>query len=152
MTATTIRMIHVACRDLGLDQDTRHELQERVTGKASLSDMTERQLKLVVDELKAKGWSPMPKGKAKAKAGGKVFRNFASRGDVRFCHVLWGKLVAAGTFTVPGHEGLNAFARTVLAQQDGATILDVDQLRDHKQIALLIEVLKNRCARAGVVI
>lgn len=148
MSATTIRMIHVACRDLGLDQDTRHELQERVTGKASLSDMNERQLKLVVDELKAKGWTPVQK--KTPKKGGKPFRNFASRGDIRFCHVLWGKLVAAGVFAVPGHEGLNAFARTVLEKTDGATILDVDQLRDHKQIALLIEVLKNRCARAGV--
>lgn len=148
MTATTIRMIHVACRDLGLDQDTRHELQERVTGKASLSDMTEKQLKLVVDELKAKGWSPVPK-KA-VKKGGKTFRNFASRGDIRFCHVLWGKLVAAGVFAVPGHEGLNAFARTVLEKQAGATPLDFDQVRDHGQIALVIEVLKARCIRAGV--
>lgn len=144
MSATTIRMIHVACRDLGLDQDTRHELQERITGKASLSDMTERDLKLVVDELKAKGWTPAPK------KGPKTFRNFASRGDIRFCHVLWAKLVAKGVFSVPGHEGLNAFARTVLEKADGVAILDVDQLRDHKQIALLIEVLKNRCARAGV--
>lgn len=148
MSATTIRMIHVACRDLGLDQETRHELQERVTGVSSLSAMNERQLKLVVDELKAKGWKPVQKGAAKK--DGKPFRNFASRGDVRFCHVLWAKLVAAGVFAVPGHEGLNAFARTVLEKTDGATILDVDQLRDHKQIALLIEVLKNRCARAGI--
>lgn len=145
MSATTIRMIHVACRDLGLDQDTRHELQERVTGKASLSDMTERDLKLVVDELKSKGWKPVQK-----KAGAKPFRNFASRGDIRFCHVLWGKLVAAGVFAVPGHEGLNAFARTVLEKADGVAILDIDRLRDHKQIALLIEVLKNRCTRAGI--
>ena len=144
MSATTIRMIHVACRDLGLDQETRHELQERVTGKVSLSDMNERQLKLVVDELRAKGWKPA------RKVGAKTFRNFASRGDIRFCHVLWGKLVAAGVFAVPGHEGLNAFARTVLEKADGVAILDVDGLRDHKQIALLIEVLKNRCARGGV--
>ena len=148
MSATTIRMIHVACRDLGLDQETRHELQERVTGVSSLSAMTERQLKLVVDELKAKGWTPV--AQKSRKPGAKPFRNFASRGDVRFCHVLWAKLVGAGVFAVPGHEGLNAFARTVLEKQGGATILDVDQLRDHKQIALLIEVLKNRCARAGV--
>ena len=148
MSATTIRMIHVACRDLGLDQETRHELQERVTGTASLSDMNERQLKLVVDELKAKGWKAMPK--SGPKKGGKQFRNFASRGDIRFCHVLWGKLVSAGVFAVPGHEGLNAFARTVLEKQSGAIILDVDSLRDHQQIALVIEVLKSRCARAGI--
>jgi len=80
MSATTIRMIHVACRDLGLDQDTRHELQERLTGKASLSDMNERQLKLVVDELKAKGWTPV--AKQTAKKGAKPFRNFVSRGDI----------------------------------------------------------------------
>ena len=148
MSATTIRMIHVACRDLGLDQETRHELQERVTGVTSLSAMNERQLKLVVDELKAKGWKPVQKGATKK--GGKQFRNFASRGDIRFCHVLWGKLVEKGVFAVPGHEGLNAFARTVLEKAEGVAILDVDQLRDHKQIALLIEVLKNRCDRVGV--
>jgi hypothetical protein len=144
MSATTIRMIHVACRDLGLDQDTRHELQQRITGKTSLSDMCERELKLVVDELKAKGWTPAPK------KGGKTFRNFASRGDIRFCHVLWGKLVRAGAVQVPGATGLNAFVRARFETAWGAVPIDVDQMRDHRQIAAVIEALKGMCKRAGV--
>lgn len=144
MSATTIRMIHVACRDLGLDEDTRHELQARVTGKASLSDMTERDLRLVVDELKAKGWTPA------AKKTGKGFRNFASRGDIRFCHVLWGKLVREGAVQVTGATGLNAFIRQRFETSWGAVPIDIDQMRDHKQIATVIEALKAMCHRAGI--
>jgi len=40
MTANSqIKLIHVACRDLGLDEDTRRDLQLFVTGKDSLKAM-----------------------------------------------------------------------------------------------------------------
>lgn len=38
MTSKTLqRMIHVGCKQLGLDNDTRHDLQLVATGKASMS-------------------------------------------------------------------------------------------------------------------
>jgi phage gp16-like protein len=136
------KLIHVGCRDLGLDAETRRGLQLVVTGKISLSDMTEAEMEAVVAALKARGF------KASGKQVGK--RAAAPRGDVRFCHVLWGKLAAAGAVDQPGAAGLNAFVRARFARAWGAVPIDVDQMRDWQQIAAVIEALKGMCKRAGV--
>lgn len=138
MTAL-VRTIHFACRQLGLDAETRHDLQLLVTGKASLTDMTPAEQERVLAELKARGFRI---------AGGK--RPAAKRGDVRFAHVLWRKLHRAGAVDKAGAAGLNAFIRARFAAAWGAAVLDVDHMRDAAQIATVIEALKAMCARAGV--
>ena len=52
------KMIHVGCRELGLDTDLRCELQLQVTGKASMSDMTDAELNAVLSDLKSRGFEP----------------------------------------------------------------------------------------------
>ena len=52
------RLIHVGCRDLGLDDETRRSVQLVATGKTSMSDMTESELRKVVDALKERGFKP----------------------------------------------------------------------------------------------
>jgi hypothetical protein len=143
--AAQIKLIHVACRDLGLDEDTRREMQLHVTGKDSLKAMTDPELDAVVEALKAKGFKP-----SGGKQPGKGHRRFATRGDVRFIHVLWGKLVKANAVATPGAVGLNAFIRQRFEKAWGAVPLDVDQMRDWKQIASVIEALKAMCTRAGI--
>lgn len=140
--AALIRTIHVGCRQLGLDDETRRDLQLRVVGKASLSDMTPAEQQKVLDALKAQGFQPSGGGKAKRKP--------AARGDVRFCHVLWGKLHRAGAVDQGGAKGLNAFVRARFEKAWGAAPIDIDQMRDHAQIASVIEALKGMCKRAGV--
>lgn len=144
MTAL-LKTIHVGCRQLGLDEDTRRDLQLVATGKASLKDMTPAEHQAVLDALKARGFKPGPSSAAK-----KGFRRPATRGDVRFCHVLWGKLLRAGAVQVPGATGLNAFIRARFEKTWGAVPLDVDSMRDWRQIAAVIEALKAMCQRAGV--
>ena len=155
MNHSQIRLIHVAARELGLDDDTRHQLQLVTTGKASLADMTPAELDRVVDALKARGFTP---GRRVAKKG----RPTAARGDVRFIHVLWGKLVKAGAVDgagatgatgatgAAGAKGLNAFIRKRFEAAWGAAPLDVDQMQDAAQIATVIEALKAMCRRAGI--
>jgi phage gp16-like protein len=143
MTAL-LKTIHVACRQLGLDEDTRRDLQLVATGKTSLKDMTAAEHQKVLDALKARGFAVSAGAKKKA------FRRPATRGDVRFCHVLWGKLVKAGAVQVPGATGLNAFIRARFEKAWGAVPLDVDSMRDWQQIAAVIEALKGMCKRAGV--
>ena len=145
MSAHHIRLIHVACRDLGLDEDTRRDLQLAVTGKDSLKSMSEPELVAVVEALKSKGFKP-----SGGKQGRKGHRQSAPRGDLRYVHVLWGRLVAANAVQVPGVGGLNAFIRARFEKAFGAVPIDVDQMRDWKQIATVIEALKAMCARAGV--
>jgi hypothetical protein len=147
MTAarSTIAMIHVAAKELGLDAETRRDLQLRVTGKASLKDMTPGELDRVVEEFKKAGFKPVSKG-----GSHQVRRAAATRGDVRFCHVLWGKLWRAGVVEVRGAAGLNAFVRARYGAAWGAVPIDIDTMTDARQIATIIEGLKAMCLRAGV--
>ncbi|MDB5658339.1 MAG: hypothetical protein JWS10_954 [Cypionkella sp.] len=145
MTANTVlKTIHVACRDLGMDNDTRRDLQLLVTGKESLATMTPAEQQAVLDALKARGFKPSA-GKAS-----RTYRRPATRGDIKFCHVLWGKLARAGAVDLPGAAGLNAFIRARFEKAWGAVPFDIDGLRDWKQIATVIEALKAMCGRAGI--
>jgi len=138
------RLIHVGCRELGLDQDTRHDLQLVATGKASMADMTEAELEAVVAALKARGFKPGFKGDAKGR------RAPASRSDLRFVHVLWKKLGDAGKLKKPGRAGLNAFVRLRFEGKWQAVPIDIDALRDPGQINDVIRALKDWCKREGI--
>lgn len=51
------RAIFAACRNRGLDDDARHELQKRVTGKASMTAMDENDMRALLNELNGRGGS-----------------------------------------------------------------------------------------------
>ena len=137
------RLIHVGCRQLGLDADLRHDVQLAATGKASMADMTEAELERVVEALQERGFKTGFKGGAKGRRGA------APRADLRYVHVLWGLLAAQGKVEA-GREALNAFVRVRFGKAWGATAIDVDALRDARQIADVIEALKSMCRRAGI--
>ncbi|WP_349295259.1 regulatory protein GemA (plasmid) [Thioclava sp. 'Guangxiensis'] len=139
MTHQLQRSIFAGCRELGLDEDSRRDLQLRVTGKASLSDMTDAEKTAVLSELRSKGF--------RVRAGK---RPIAKRGDIRFAHVLWRLLHEAGETRVAGSAGLNAFIRKRFAKTWGAAPIDIDAMTDHVQISMVIDALKAWCARAGV--
>lgn len=136
------KLIHAGCRELGIDGETRRDLQRLVTGKASMTEMTEADLESMVQALKDRGFRPSPGAAPRRKA--------AERGDVRFAHVLWGKLVRAGAVDRAGAAGLNAFIRARFEKSWGAAPIDIDAMRDWRQIATVIEALKAMCARAGI--
>lgn len=133
------RQIHAACREMGVDSDTRRELQLIATGKPSMSDMDEGDLREVMKALKARGYKPR-----------KPKRPMAPRGDVRFCHVLWRLLSEAGAVRQPGRDGLNAFIRARFSKSWGHTPIDIDAMREHQQIADVIDALKSWCEREGI--
>ncbi|RWC58900.1 regulatory protein GemA [Mesorhizobium sp.] len=54
--------IHVANKQLCLDDDTSRDLYERVTGKRSLREMNDRELKLIIAEQRERGFKPAEKG------------------------------------------------------------------------------------------
>ena len=59
------RMIHVGCKQLRMDDDSRHDLQVLVTGKASMADMTEAEMQAVLEALKQRGFKPGFKGQGR---------------------------------------------------------------------------------------
>jgi phage gp16-like protein len=143
MSAETLRkQIFVGCRELGLDHETRHDLQLNVTGKSSLTDMSERELKLVVDALETKGFVVQKSGKTGNKR--------APRADLRLVHVLWGKLGEAGALREPSRAGLNNFIRKQFGETWQSVPADVDMLRDHTQIDDVIQALKAWARREDV--
>lgn len=145
MTRALQKLVHVGCRDLGLDADTRHDLQLRVTGKASMADMTAPELEAVVAALKAQGFSAGFNG---ASRPGK--RPAAKRGDVRYCHVLWKLLAQKGAVKVAGAKGLNAFIRARFEAHWGAVPIDIDAMQDWQKIRDVVDALKAMCRRAGI--
>lgn len=140
MTAALIRKVHVACRQLGLDGETRRDLQEQVTGKASLTEMSEADMKRLLKALENRGFKPQAKGRHAP----------APRADLRFVHKLWSLLTEAGAVRQPGRAGLNAFVRTRFGKVWGSVPADIDMLTDWGQIADVVDALKAMCKRAGV--
>jgi hypothetical protein len=134
-----IRLVRVAARDLKLDDDTRRALQLRVVGKESLSEMSEADINMVVEEMRRMGF----------KSTG-TRRPMAARADTRFAHKLWGLLFTHDKVKVRGAAGLNAFVRERFGDAWGAVPIDIDQLQDGDKINDVVQALKAMCRRAGI--
>lgn len=151
MNRTLQKLIHVGCRELGLDQEARRDLQLLVTGKASQSDMSDAELEAVVGALKDRGFVIKASGTSgPAKGHNARTRPAAPRADVRLCHVLWKLLVQAGEAKVAGAKGVNAFVRARFETTWGSVPMDIDTLRDAQQINDVVQALKEWCVRAKV--
>lgn len=145
MTRALQKTILVGCRELGLDQEARRHLQLAVTGKASMSDMSESDLEAVLNRLKRAGFKPFKTGKS-----ARTKRPKAPRADLRLIHVLWKKLGDAGQLQRPDRDGLNAFIRVRFGNIWGSVPADVDMLREWSQINDVIQALKNWGERAEI--
>lgn len=55
---TLIAKIHIAKKDLGLDDGSYRDVLGRVTGKNSSKNMTVNELEAVINEFKRYGWKP----------------------------------------------------------------------------------------------
>lgn len=141
MSQALQRKIHVACKQLGLDNEARRSLQLVTTGKESLRDMTDAEQLQVIERLKASGFQDA-KGNAPR-------QKKAKRADVRMIHVLWAKLGETGTLRDPSRKGLNAFIQKRFGENWGTVPADVDMLNDHLQIDDVIQALKVWAKRAG---
>lgn len=128
---SAIAAIHVAKRDLGIEEDDYRALLERVTGKASLRLMTPGQHGLVLEELRKKG-APRAKSELAGPYAGKL-------------QALWISGWNLGVVRNRSDEALLAFVK-------GRTGIDhVRFLRDFKDARKAVEALKSWLARdAGV--
>jgi len=66
-----IAMIHIAKKDLALDDDTYRAMLKQITGLDSCAKMKPWQLQNVIKELKAKGWKPRGNQQARRKVSPK---------------------------------------------------------------------------------
>lgn len=129
-----IQLIHVAKRELSLDEETYRETLEQTTGKNSLKAMTDAQLQAVLDRLKTAGFS------IKSKTGTNKLADDAQSKLIRH---LWLMLFDAGEVRNSSELALAAFVK----KQTG---VDALQFLSTESADRVINRLRNWCKRAGV--
>ena len=153
-----IRAAHAAVRAAGFDGGARHDFQMRVTGKASMRDMSVAELRHLRDELnRITGFGRGGRGKGRRggkPAVGKAADRSSDRhpkaplGGLRYIHALWGELGRRGVLKRPDRAGLNAFIRSRFEGHWSYVPIDVDALDDRDHITDVIQALKAMLARA----
>ena len=110
-----IRLIHVAKRDLSLDDDTYRSILLRFGGKESSSDLTVPKLEQVLEHLKRSGFKVRSKGKpAKPKAvKAKPSRPLALDAESKKIRALWLFLHELGAVKNPSEEALAAYVKRI---------------------------------------
>ncbi len=139
------RHVFAACREMGIDEETRKDLQLQATGKASSSDMNAADFDKVLAALKVKGWKPAVRG---TKGKGWIDVN---RADQRKVLAIWGQLAKVGVVT-SGRTAINAFlcSHTFKAKwTDAATDIAII---GPERCADVIEALKDIARRNQVVL
>ena len=125
--------VHLGAKELGLDDDARRDVLERVTGRRSSADLTDAQLDAVLAEFRRLGWAPKTKtGPAK-----RVPSPFEGKAKA-----MWTSLWNLGAVRSGDQRALEAFGRRQLG---------VDRLAwaDQGQGYRLIEALKAMAEREG---
>ena len=137
--------IHVARKELALDDDDYRAILKRVTGKTSSAGLTPSEMDSALAEFQRLGWVP------KRKKGGKKWRPTSERSDIRYIFVLWRLLNQAGVVE-RGPHALNSFVcgpKFHKKHSDAPTdvnFLTIERAQD------VIEALKDLCRRNHVVL
>lgn len=119
-----MRAVHAACRQQGLDEEARRDLQLGVVGKASMGDMDAGELARLLARLNRGGRT------AARPHAGKVL-------------ALWWSLHWLGAVDRPDARAVDGFVR----RQTGVSAL---RFLDHRQAHAVVEALKDWAAREGV--
>lgn len=131
MRANTIKLIHVARRSLGLDDETyRVFLGSVVPGKSSCRDMNATQLQAVLDALKARGFKPVSsRPKQPSAIAGKI-------------RAVWFTMHNHGFVASNDAAAIDAYVKRITRQQNGGEgVAKLNWLRDEKA-RMVLESLK----------
>jgi len=130
---SALAKIHIAKKQLGLDDDTYRDVLERVTARRSSKGMSNSQHMAVLDEFKRLGW------KSDVKRKGGLSGTYAKK-----LQALWIAGWNLGLVNNRKDAALIAFVK----RQTG--IQSMSWLRDPKDADKAVEALKKWLARAGV--
>lgn len=127
--------IHVAKKQLQLDEDDYRQILLDETGRSSAGDCTEAELERALKRFEAKGFKPLPKA-------GPAANRPAQHPVARKARAMWISLYHLGAVESPNEKALESFARRQLKCD---RLVWADQRQGYK----LIEALKAMAARAG---
>lgn len=145
--------VQIARKELGLADDDYRLILERLTGRTSSADCSDAELGRVLDEFKAKGWTPSlvgrgrrPSGTSRPDAPVVAARSIPNRPAdhpaAKKARALWLSLWNLGEIRDPSEAALEVFARRQLKVE---RLQWADQGLTYK----LIEALKAMAERAG---
>lgn len=124
-------MVHIARKDLGLDEDTYRDVLERVTGKRSAGDITDFQLTTLIADFKKRGWVPKPK----ATAAGVAAPKRSAVPQVRKVWAIWFEMCRNKVVREPTKTALRAFVKRMTGVTDPEWL-------SPEQCGVIIEALK----------
>lgn len=136
---TALAKIHVAKRDLKLDDDTYRAVLKRVTGKATAKGMSPAEMDAVLAEFRRLGFKPTSKASGKAGKARPLSGPYAAKAQA-----LWIALWNLGAVDDRRDAALLAFVNRQTGIERTEWILDA---RDGRAV---IEALKSWCEREGV--
>ena len=136
-----IRLIHVAKRDLSMDDDTYRAILQRIGKKASSADLTIPELEKVLEHLKRSGFKVRSKSKAAPKpAQAKPSRPLAQDLESKKIRALWLFLHELGAVKNPSEEALATYVKRIAG-------VDALQWISGEQAERLIETMKKWAMR-----
>ncbi len=121
--------IHIAKKELGLDDDTYRSLLRRIVKKESAAKCTNAQLVLVLNALKDKGFKPKKSHEYRVPAKG--------RADITKIYALWKELYSMGAVKSGSLADLDKYVKRMTK----GAVYSAGWL-DEKQTSHIIECLK----------
>lgn len=119
-----IAMVHIARKDLALDEGTYRAVLERISGgRDSAADLTDEELSQVVDDFRRRGWKPK-------RSSGR-----SDKAYVRKVWAIWGAMHRDGIVHGEMRPGLRAFVKRMTGVGDPEWL-------DPAQSRTVIEALK----------
>lgn len=106
-----IAKVHIARKDLALDDTTYRALLMRVTGRESCSKMNMGQISQILDEFKRLGWKP----RRPRKSGQ---RKMADDAQSRMVRGMWITLAQNGIVRDSSEEALAAYVKRMTGMED----------------------------------
>ena len=155
MSNSALAKIHIAKKDLALDDDTYRALLKRITKQTSSAKMNDRQHVAVLAEFKRLGWDQqagMRKKQTAGRSSNDLFSKAGAKRDARWRkpsdnpHIrkVWAlgkELDNRGYWSLSWKQGLKAFVKK-------ETGIDDPDWLDTKQTTKIIEALKAIVRRA----
>lgn len=128
--------IHIAKKQLRLDDATYRAIIERVAGRDSARGLAVGKLIAVVEEMKRLGWQPPSRGRAGSRPKGDGIQEAKIR-------ALWLALWNLGAVADPGEAALGAFVKRIGS-------VDAPRFLRPAEARRVIETLKQWASRVGV--
>ena len=136
-----IRLIHVAKRDLSMDDDTYRAILLRIGKKSSSADLTIPELEKVLEHLKRSGFKVRSKSKSAPRpAQAKPSRPLAQDLESKKIRALWLFLHELGAVKNPSEEALATYVKRIAG-------VDALQWISGEQAERLIETMKKWAMR-----